>query len=116
MTRALNYFHEQGVVTPIKCVGPFATGVKMRSEGQAQDGQGVFLESVNGQGQISLNNQFLWPSTSYRTVAYPEGGGFGCSNTPLSAQLINYSLLIRLAATEALVQAAPGCVAAAAVE
>ena len=45
------------------------------------------------------------------TVAYPGGGGgFGCSNTPLSVQLINYSLLIRL--TELLVhlaQAVPGC-------
>ena len=47
----------------------------------------------------------LWSASSGVTRG-GGGGGFGCSNTPLSVQLINCSLLIRL--TEVLVQAAPG--------
>ena len=49
---------EQGVVTPIVRVGPFATGVKMQSRGQAgflalvKRSRGL-SGSVNGQDQLS---------------------------------------------------------------
>ena len=60
----------QGVVTPIVRVGPFATGVKMQSRGQAgflalvKRSRGL-SGSVNGQDQLSPN-QFLLEFLSYR--------------------------------------------------